>query len=71
MINDIYEGMPVKWADEFTMNRLTDEGAKRGEIIEIAHHRETGVPCVAIKFKNGSTLGMTALDCRLKMSKDE
>ncbi len=70
MINDLYEGMPVKWADEFTTNRIVP-GKRRGVIKEIAEHAPTGTPAVLIKFSDGSTMGMFAIQCRLQMSKDD
>lgn len=70
MINDLYEGMPVRWADEFTLNRVVP-GKRTGIIKEIAHHKQTGVPAVLIEFTDGSRMGMFALHCRLQMSKNE
>jgi len=70
VIKDLHVGMKVRWADEFTMNKLT-EGKRTGEIVEIAHHKQSGVPAVAIKFQDGTMMGMFALDCRLKMTKNE
>lgn len=67
MINDLHVGMKVKWADEFTMNKLT-EGKKTGIIKEIAEHKQTGVPAVFIEFTDGTTMGMFALDARLRLT---